>query len=67
VFRDFVTAAFASLPKDAIVVTMGDHVRARFFYFHEVEKLRPDVTTSTSSCWAPVGTATVRAAATLIW
>jgi len=43
VFRDFVEAAFASLPKDAIVVTMGDHVTGAVFYFHEVEKLRPDV------------------------
>jgi hypothetical protein len=43
VFRDFVTAAFASLPKDAIVITMGDHVTGAVFYFHEVEKLRPDV------------------------
>jgi len=43
VFRDFVAAAFASLPKDAIVITMGDHVTGAVFYFHEVEKLRPDV------------------------
>ena len=43
VFRDFVSAAFASLPADAIVVTMGDHVTGAVFYFHEVEKLRPDV------------------------
>jgi hypothetical protein len=43
VFRDFVQAAFASLPKDAIVITMGDHVTGAVFYFHEVEKLRPDV------------------------
>ena len=43
VFRDFVTAAFASLPKDAIVITRGDHVTGAVFYFHEVEKLRPDV------------------------
>jgi Protein of unknown function (DUF2723) len=43
VFRDFVAAAFASLPRDAIVITMGDHVTGAVFYFHEVEKLRPDV------------------------
>jgi hypothetical protein len=43
VFRDFVSAAFASLPKNAIVVTMGDHLTGAVFYFHEVEKLRPDV------------------------
>jgi hypothetical protein len=43
VFRDFVSTAFASLPKDAIVITMGDHVTGAVFYFHEVEKLRPDV------------------------
>jgi hypothetical protein len=43
VFRDFVSTAFASLPKDAIVVTMGDHLTGAVFYFHEVEKLRPDV------------------------
>jgi len=43
VFRDFISTAFASLPSDAIVVTMGDHVTGAVFYFHEVEKLRPDV------------------------
>ena len=43
VFRDFVHAAFASLPRDAIVVTMGDHLTGAVFYFHEVEHLRPDV------------------------
>jgi hypothetical protein len=43
VFRDFVSAAFASLPADAVVVTMGDHVTGAVFYFREVEKLRPDV------------------------
>jgi len=43
VFRDFVSVAFASLPKDAIVVTMGDHLTGAVFYFREVEKLRPDV------------------------
>ena len=43
VFRDFVSAAFASLPRDAIVVTMGDHLTGAVFYFREVEKLRPDV------------------------
>jgi len=43
VFRDFVSVAFASLPRDAMVVTMGDHLTGAVFYFHEVEKLRPDV------------------------
>jgi hypothetical protein len=43
VFRDFVSSAFASLPRDAIVVTMGDHLTGAVFYFREVEKLRPDV------------------------
>ena len=43
VFRDFVSAAFASLPPDAIVITMGDHLTGAVFYFREVEKLRPDV------------------------
>jgi len=43
VFRDFVSAAFASVPRDAIVVTMGDHLTGAVFYFREVEKLRPDV------------------------
>lgn len=43
VFRDFVSTAFASLPRDAIVVTIGDHLTGAVFYFREVEKLRPDV------------------------
>ena len=43
VFADFVTTAFASLPRDAIVITMGDHLTGSVFYFREVEKLRPDV------------------------
>jgi hypothetical protein len=44
VYRDFVTTAFASLPANAIVVTaMGDDVTGSVLYFHEVEKLRPDV------------------------
>jgi hypothetical protein len=43
VFADFITAAFASLPPNAIVITMGDHLTGSVFYFHEVEKLRPDV------------------------
>ena len=43
IFPDFVTTAFASLPANAIVVTMGDHLTGSIFYFREVEKLRPDV------------------------
>ncbi len=44
VYRDFVTSAFASLPPNAIVITtMGDDVTGSFFYFREVEKLRPDI------------------------
>jgi len=44
VLRDFVTTAFASLPRNAIVITaMGDDVTGSAFYLHEVEKLRPDV------------------------
>jgi hypothetical protein len=43
VFADFVTTAFASLPANAIVITMGDHLTGSVFYLHEVEKLRPDV------------------------
>jgi hypothetical protein len=43
VFSDFVTTAFATLPPRAIVITMGDHLTGSVFYFHEVEKLRPDV------------------------
>ena len=43
VFSDFVTTAFASLPQDAIVITMGDHLTGSVLYFREVEKLRTDV------------------------
>ena len=43
VFADFVATAFASLPRNAIVITMGDHLTGSIFYFREVEKLRPDV------------------------
>ena len=43
VFADFVTTAFASLPPNAIVITMGDHLTGSVFYFREVEKLRTDV------------------------
>ncbi|MBN2577014.1 MAG: DUF2723 domain-containing protein [Deltaproteobacteria bacterium] len=43
VFADFVTTAFASLPENAIVITMGDHLTGSVFYFREVEKLRPDI------------------------
>jgi hypothetical protein len=43
VMRDFVETAFASLPPNAIVITMGDHLTGSVFYLHEVEKLRPDV------------------------
>jgi hypothetical protein len=43
VFRDFVTTAFASLPPNAIVISVGDEVTNSVFYLHEVEKLRPDV------------------------
>ncbi len=43
VFADFVTTAFASLPANAIVITMGDHLTGSVFYFREVEKLRTDV------------------------
>jgi hypothetical protein len=42
VLRDFVTAAFAAVPPNAIVITMGDHLSGAVFYLHEVEKLRPD-------------------------
>ena len=42
VFSDFVTTAFDSLPRNAIVITMGDHLTGSVFYFREVEKLRPD-------------------------
>ncbi|MGA7741087.1 MAG: DUF2723 domain-containing protein [Polyangia bacterium] len=44
VLRDFMTTAFASLPPNAIVITVGDEVTNSAFYLHEVEKLRPDVT-----------------------
>jgi hypothetical protein len=43
ILRDFVTTSFASLPPNAIVVTVGDHLTGAVFYLHEVEKLRPDV------------------------
>jgi hypothetical protein len=44
VYRDFVTTAFAAVPRNAIVLTtMGDDVTGAVFYFHEVEKLRPDI------------------------
>jgi hypothetical protein len=43
VFPDFVTTAFASLPRNAMVITMGDHLTGAVFYFREIEKLRPDV------------------------
>jgi hypothetical protein len=43
VFSDFAQAALASLPPNAIVITVGDHVSGAISYFHEVEKLRPDV------------------------
>jgi hypothetical protein len=42
VLRDFVAAAFAAVPPNAIVITMGDHLSGAVFYLHEVEKLRPD-------------------------
>jgi hypothetical protein len=44
VYRDFVTTALAAVPPNAIVITtMGDDVAGSVFYFHEVEKLRPDI------------------------
>jgi hypothetical protein len=44
VYRDFVTTAFAAVPPNAIVLTtMGDDVTGAVLYFHDVEKLRPDV------------------------
>lgn len=43
VFSDFATVALRSLPPNAILVTYGDHVSGAISYFHEVEKLRPDV------------------------
>jgi hypothetical protein len=43
VFSDFVTTALGSVPPNAIVISMGDHLTGSLFYFHEVEHLRPDV------------------------
>jgi hypothetical protein len=43
VFPDFIQAAFASLPENAIVITVGDHISGASAYFREVEQLRPDV------------------------
>jgi hypothetical protein len=43
VFADFAHAALASVPANAIVVTYGDHVSGAISYFHEVERVRPDV------------------------
>jgi hypothetical protein len=43
VFADFVTVAFASLPPNSIVITMGDHLTGSVFYFREIEKRRPDI------------------------
>jgi hypothetical protein len=43
VLRDFVTAALASLPPNAIVISVGDEVTNSAFYLHDVEQLRPDV------------------------
>jgi hypothetical protein len=44
VLRDFVTTALASLPPNSIVMTnMGDDVNGAVAYFHEVERLRPDI------------------------
>jgi hypothetical protein len=44
VYRDFVTTALASLPPNAIAIAaMGDDVTGAVFYFHDVERLRPDV------------------------
>ena len=43
VIRDFVTAAFASLPPNAIVITEGDEITNSAFYLHDVENLRGDV------------------------
>jgi hypothetical protein len=43
VFADFARVAFASLPPNAIVITMGDHLTGSVFYFREIERLRPDV------------------------
>jgi hypothetical protein len=44
VLQDFVTTSFGSLPPNAIAITaMGDDVAGSVRYFHEVERLRPDV------------------------
>jgi hypothetical protein len=43
VLRDFVTAAFASVPPGAIVITEGDEVTNAAFYLHDVENLRGDI------------------------
>jgi hypothetical protein len=43
VFVDFARTAASSLPQQAILVTIGDHVTGAMSYFLEVEKLRPDV------------------------
>jgi hypothetical protein len=44
VLQDFVATAFASLPPNAIAITaMGDDVAGAVHYYHEVERLRPDV------------------------
>jgi len=44
VYRDFVATALAAVPANAIVLTtMGDDVTGSVFYFHEVEKFRPDI------------------------
>jgi hypothetical protein len=45
VLADFVTTALASIPRNAIVITMGDHLTGTVFYLHDVEGLRPDVIT----------------------
>jgi hypothetical protein len=43
VLRDFVTAALASVPPRAIVLTGGDEITNATLYLHEVENLRPDI------------------------
>jgi hypothetical protein len=43
VFSDFAKAALTSLPQGGIVITYGDHTSGAISYFHEVEKLRPDI------------------------
>jgi hypothetical protein len=43
VFADFAKAALDSLPPNAILITVSDHVSGAISYFHEVEGLRPDV------------------------